>query len=80
MEFLEERALNLQISGQSCKSIPITDSGVVPVPLDKTKMVPVPRQSGTGTTHQNMVGTGTDPSGTNTIASFNPIFLVFSQC
>ena len=57
-----------------------TDSGVVPVPLDKTKMVPVPRQSGTGTTHQNMVGTSTDPSGTGTIASFNPIFLVFSHC
>ena len=48
---------------------------VVPVPLDKTKMVPVPRQSGTGTTHQNRVGTGTNPSGINTTASSSPEFL-----
>ena len=50
-------------------------TGVAPVPLDRTKMVPVPRQSGTGTTHQNRVGTGTDPSCTGTIASYSPDFL-----
>ena len=36
-----------------------------------TKMIPVPRQSGTGTTHQNRIGTITDPSGTGTTASCN---------
>ena len=48
---------------------------VVPVPLTKTKVVPVRRQSGTGTNFQNMIGTGTDPSGTGTTASGNPDFL-----
>ena len=39
-------------------------TGVVPVPLGQ-------RQSGTGTTHQNRVGIGTDSSGTSTNASSN---------
>ena len=44
---------------------------VVLVPPYRGQMVPVPRQSGTGTTHQNTFGTGTDPSGTGTIDSYS---------
>ena len=32
-------------------------------------LVPIPNRGGTGTTHQNWVSTGTDPSGTGTNAS-----------
>ena len=35
---------------------------------------PMQRPIGTGTTHQNMIGTGTNPSGTGTTASCNPNF------
>ena len=55
-----------------------TQTEVVSVPLDRTKMVPVPRQSGTGTTHQNQVGTSTDPSGTSTNASSSPDICVLA--
>ena len=39
------------------------------------KVVPVPSQSGTSTTHQNRVGTGS--SGTGTTAPCSPDFLYF---
>ena len=42
------------------------------------KVVSVPRKSGTGTTHQNRVGIGTDPSCTNTIASYSLIFCILT--
>ena len=49
---------------------------MVPVPLTRTKVVLVPRQSGTGTNFQNMIGTGTNLSGTGTIASGSPDFCI----
>ena len=48
---------------------------VVPVPLTRTKVVPV-RQSGTGTNFKNMIGIGTNPSGTGTTASGSPDFCI----
>ena len=45
--------------------------------LCRGKMVPVPTLVGTSTTHQNKVGTGTDPSGTDTTAPCSPDFLYF---
>ena len=44
---------------------------VVPVPPYRGHMVPIPRKSGTGTTHQNMIGTGTNPSGIGTTDSYS---------
>ena len=47
---------------------------LVPVP---TGVEPVPllqNQNGTGTTHQNRIGTSIDPSGTDTTTSYNPDF------
>ena len=41
-----------------------------------SKVVSVLRQSGTGTNFQNMIGTGTNPSGTGTTASDNPDFCI----
>ena len=38
------------------------------------RLVPVPNRGGTGTTHQNTISIGTDPSGTGTTASRNPDF------
>ena len=40
----------------------------------RTKLVPVLRQSDTGTNFQNMISTGTNPSGIGTTASYNPDF------
>ena len=47
---------------------------VVPVPLTRTKVVLVRRQSDIGTNFKNMIGTGTNLSGTSTIASYCPDF------
>ena len=40
-------------------------------------LVSVPNRGGTGTTHQNRIGTGTNQSGTGTTSPYNLDFLYF---
>ena len=42
------------------------------------EVVPVPKQGGTGTTQQNLIGTGTEQSGTDTIVSKMPRLCSFA--
>ena len=51
-------------------------TGVVPVPLMQNKNgIGTMKKCGTGTTHQDMIGTGTNPSGIGTTTPYNPDFL-----
>ena len=65
-EKLESRWQNLPFLGRIASWYRY-QTGVVPVPL-------MQNQNGTDTTHQNMIGTGTNPSGTGTTTPYNPDF------
>ena len=53
-------------------------TGVVPIPPMQKQNGTGTNQSGTATTHQNKVGTGTDtgPSGIGTTAPYSPDFYI----
>ena len=70
MKKSEVKIAKSAISGQFPRLVPVPNR-VVPVPLMHRQNGTSINQSGTGTTHQNMVGTSTDPSGTGAIASCN---------
>ena len=48
---------------------------LVPVPIVQRGLVPVPKVGVPVPIHQRGIGTGTEPGGTSTGASSNPIFI-----